>query len=118
VKDNSSSLRQRGLGKRLHELRNHHGHTVADVTQYLERSATKMSRVETCARCPSLPDVRNLWDCCSIISSARAKLMAFAWEAQKQGWRTKYEHTYLGPVLGLRHDAAVSRSFTMYFARE
>src|SRR5260370_28720144 len=60
VNDNSSTLRQRELGKQLRGLRNPRGLTLDEVAQCLEWSATKISRFETGLRCPTLRDVRYL----------------------------------------------------------
>jgi len=115
VKDNSPTLRQRELGKRLRELRKPHGLAVEYVAQNPECSVTKISRLETRACGPSLPNVLDLCLHYCVNKPIRTKLMALAREAQRQGWWTTYEHTYLGPVLGFRHDVVVSRSFSMYF---
>lgn len=56
----SPTVRQRELGKRLRQLRNQHGLTVEDVAEKLLCSPTKISRLETGTRRPSLRDVRDL----------------------------------------------------------
>jgi transcriptional regulator with XRE-family HTH domain len=60
VTGTNPTIRQRELGKRLRELRNQRGLTVEDVAERLLCSATKISRLETGARRPSLRDVRDL----------------------------------------------------------
>jgi len=110
----SPSVRQRELGTQLRELRNQHGLTVEDVAEHLEWSTTKISRIETGARCPGLSDVRDLWACYSVNRSARARLIARAWEAWKRGWWTDYDDFKLDPFSG-SGDPAVSGSFMMYY---
>ena len=56
----SPTMRQRELGKRLRDLRSQRNLTVEDVGERLLCSATKISRLETGARRPSLRDVRDL----------------------------------------------------------
>lgn len=56
VTGTSPTVRQRELGKRLRELRSRHDLTVEDVAQKFLCSATKVSRLETGARRPSLRD--------------------------------------------------------------
>ena len=60
VTGTSPTVRQRELSKRLRDLRSQHGLTVEDVAERLLCSATKVSRLETGARRPSLRDVRDL----------------------------------------------------------
>ena len=56
----SPTARQRELGTRMRGLRNEHNMTVEEVAERLLCSATKISRLETGARRPSLRDVRDL----------------------------------------------------------
>jgi DNA-binding XRE family transcriptional regulator len=79
VKDNSPTLRgptlrQRELGKRLREPRNEYSLTVGDVAEDLEWSASKIIRIETGARCPSLPDVHDFCAHYRVNKPMRAKL--------------------------------------------
>ncbi len=68
----SPTVRQRELGKRLRDLRNQHGLTVEDVAEKLLCSATKISRLETGARRPSLRDVRDLCELYDVDASTLA----------------------------------------------
>lgn len=101
VNDNSSTLRQRELGKQLRGLRNPRGHTLDEVAQCLEWSATKISRFETGLRCPTLRDVRDLCYLYKVSKPGCVKLMALAQEAQKQGWWTEYDDLILDPFSGV-----------------
>jgi transcriptional regulator with XRE-family HTH domain len=56
----SPSIRQRELGKRLQELRLQRNLTVEAVAENLLCPATRISRLETGSRRPSLRDIRDL----------------------------------------------------------
>ena len=87
----SPTVRQRELGKRLRELRSQHDLTVEDVADKLLCSATKVSRLETGARRPSLRDVRDLCVLYGLDESTSSELMSLARGAREQGWWTQYE---------------------------
>ena len=111
----SPTVRQRELGKRLRDLRNMHGLTVEDVAEKLLCSATKVSRLETGARRPSLRDVRDLSALYGVDDSTTAELMSLAREAREQGWWTQYENLNLNPYIGLEQAATAITSYTMYY---
>jgi transcriptional regulator with XRE-family HTH domain len=111
----SPSVRQRELGKRLRELRGQHGLTVEEVADKILCSATKISRLETGARRPSLRDVRDLCTLYEVDESTAAELMGLARAARQQGWWTQYEDLKLDPYLGLEQDATGITSYTMYY---
>ena len=111
----SPTVRQRELGKRLRDLRNQHGLTVEDVAEKLLCSATKISRLETGARRPSLRDVRDLCELYDVDASTLAQFMDLARGAREQGWWTQYEDLKLDPYLGLEQDATAITSFTTYY---
>jgi transcriptional regulator with XRE-family HTH domain len=111
----SPTIRQRELGRRLRELRKEHGLTVVDVAEKLLCSATKISRLETGARRPSLRDVRDLCGIYGVEDSVSAELMNLAREAREQVWWTQYEDLKLGPYLGLEQEAIAITSFTTYY---
>lgn len=110
----SPSVRQRELGRQLRELRNQRGLTVEDVAEDLLWSTTKISRIETGARCQSLPDVRDLWARYGVDRPARARLMTLAREAREQGWWIEYDDLSFDPFSG-PGDAAASESFMKYY---
>lgn len=110
----SPTVRQRELGRRLRLLRNEHNLTVEDVGEKLLCSATKISRLETGARRPSLRDVRDLCSLYGVDESTSADLMSLARGAREQTWWTQYEDLNLDPYLGLEQDAAAITSFTAY----
>jgi transcriptional regulator with XRE-family HTH domain len=115
VTGTSPTVRQRELGKRLRELRGQHDLTVEDVAEKLLCSATKVSRLETGARRPSLRDVRDLCLLYGVDDSASNELMTLARGAREQGWWTQYEDLNLDPLIGLEQDAAAITCYSMYY---
>lgn len=111
----SPTLRQRELGMRLRELRNQLGLTVEDVAEKLLCSATKISRLETGARRPSLRDVRDLCTLYDVDEATSAHFMTLAREAREQGWWTKYDDLRLDPYIGLEQVARSITTYTMYY---
>ena len=109
------TLRQRELGIRLRELRNRSGLTVEDVAEKLLCSATKISRLETGARRPSLRDVRDLCSLYDVDESTSADFMRLAREAREQGWWTQYDDLKLDPYIGLEQVAKSITTYTMYY---
>jgi transcriptional regulator with XRE-family HTH domain len=115
VTGTSPTVRQRELGKRLRELRNLHNMTVEDVAEKLLCSATKVSRLETGARRPSLRDVRDLCGLYDVDASTSAEFMELARATRAPVWWTQYEDLNLDPYLGLEQDAIAITSYTMYY---
>jgi len=111
----SPTVRQRELGARLRALRTEHGMTVEEVAEKLLCSATKVSRLETGARRPSLRDVRDLCGLYGVDESASAEFMTLAREARAQGWWTQYEDLKLDPYIGLEQEAKVITCYSMYY---
>jgi transcriptional regulator with XRE-family HTH domain len=111
----SPTVRQRQLGSRLRELRNQHGLTVEDVGEKLLCSATKISRLETGKRRPSLRDVRDLCGLYSVDELTSAELMGLTREARNQEWWTQYSDLNLDPLLGLEQEASGITNYTMYY---
>lgn len=111
----SPTVRQRELGKRLRELRNQRGLTVEDVAEKLLCSATKISRLETGARRPSLRDVRDLCTQYGVDELASAELMSLARGAREQVWWTQYEDLNLDPLIGLEQDATAITCYSVYY---
>ena len=109
------TVRQRELGKRLRELRNNHGLTVEDVAEKLLCSATKISRLETGARRPSLRDVRDLCSLYGVGEPTSTDLMTLARDAREQGWWTEYDDLKLDPLVGLELEATSITCYSMYW---
>jgi transcriptional regulator with XRE-family HTH domain len=115
VTSTNPTVRQRELGRRLRERRNRLGLTVEDVAEKLLCSATKISRLETGARRPSLRDVRDLCNLYGIDELASAEFMNLARDAREPGWWTQYEDLNLDPYLGLEQDATSITCYSMYY---
>jgi transcriptional regulator with XRE-family HTH domain len=115
VTSTSPTVRQRELGKRLRGLRNQHNLTVEDVAEKLLCSATKISRLETGVRRPSLRDVRDLCSLYGVDESTSAEFMALARGAREQGWWTRYDDLSLDPLIGLEQDASAITCYSMYY---
>jgi transcriptional regulator with XRE-family HTH domain len=115
VSGTSPVARQRELGTRLRALRNARGMTVEEVAAELLCSTTKISRLETAARRPSLRDVRDLCVLYEIDEQASRELMSLAREAREPGWWTEYPDLNLDPLIGLEQEASAITSYAMNF---
>ena len=111
--DANPTLRQRELGIRLRELRTALGLTVEQVGAELLCSATKISRLETGARRPSLRDVRDL--CRVYRVQDPSQLMDLAKQAREPGWWSRFGDPGLEPYIGLEQEAVAITSYTMFY---
>jgi transcriptional regulator with XRE-family HTH domain len=111
----SPVARQRELGTRLRGLRTEKGMTVEEVAAQLLCSTTKISRLETAARRPSLRDVRDLCALYEVDEATSAELMNLAREAREPGWWTKYDDLDLDPLVGLEQEATVITCYSMSY---
>jgi transcriptional regulator with XRE-family HTH domain len=109
------TVRQRELGRRLREQRLEHGLTVEEVAEKLLCSATKISRLETGTRRPSLRDVRDLCGVYNVDEATTNEFMELARGAREQVWWTQYEDLKLDPYLGLEEVAVAITSFTTFY---
>jgi len=109
------TLRQRELGKRLRELRKALGLTVEEVGAELLCSPTKISRIETAARRPTLRDVRDLCRLYKVDKATTNEFMQLTREAREQGWWRQYSDLNLDPYIGLEEAATSITSYTMYY---
>ena len=78
-------------------------------------SATKISRLETGTRRPSLRDVKDLCLLYEVDKSTADEFMTIAREARKPEWWTQFEDLNLDPYLGLEEVASAITSYTMYY---
>ena len=111
----SPVARQRELGTRLRALRNDRGMTVEEVAAELLCSTTKISRLETAARRPSLRDVRDLCLLYGLDEQLSRELMSLAREARESGWWTEYADLGLDPLIGLEQEATSITCYSMYY---
>lgn len=111
----SLTVRQRELGRRLRQLRYQHGLTVEDVVGQLLCSATKVSRLETGMRRPSLRDVRDLCALYDLDDQTSTELMNLARGAREQGWWTQYVDVSFEPYIGLEAEATAITCYSMYY---
>ena len=109
------TVRQRELGRRLREQRLEHDLTVEEVAEKLLCSATKISRLETGTRRPSLRDVRDLCGVYNVDKTTTDEFMELAKGAREQAWWTQYEDLKLDPYLGLEEVATAITSFTTFY---
>jgi transcriptional regulator with XRE-family HTH domain len=89
--------------------------TVEHVANELLCSATKVSRLETGARRPSLRDVRDLCALYGLDEPTSVELMSLARGAREQGWWTKYEDLNLDPYIGLEQEAVAITCYSMSY---
>jgi transcriptional regulator with XRE-family HTH domain len=115
VTGESPTLRQRELGTRLRQLRTGLGLTVEDVGEKLLCSATKISRIETGTRRPSLRDVRDLCRLYDVNELDTAEFMELARMARERSWWMEYGDLKLDPYIGLEQTATSITSYTMYY---
>ena len=110
----SPTVRQRELGTRLRQLRTSLNMTVEEVAEKLLCSATKISRMETGARRPSLRDVRDLCAIYEVDEKASEDLMALARQARELGWWKQYDDLRLDPYIGLEQEATAISFFGIF----
>jgi transcriptional regulator with XRE-family HTH domain len=115
VTGTSPVARQRELGTRLRALRNQRGMTVEEVAARLLCSTTKVSRLETAARRPSLRDVRDLCVLYEIDELTSRELMDLAREAREPGWWTQYDDLNLDPLIGLEQEAVAVTCYSINY---
>src|SRR5436305_4975147 len=111
----SPIARQRELGTKLRALRSEHGMTVEEVAEQLLCSATKISRLETASRRPSLRDVRDLCVLYKVDQSSAADFMSLAQEAREAAWWTQYPDLNLDPLIGLEAEAVAITSYSINY---
>jgi transcriptional regulator with XRE-family HTH domain len=111
----SPIARQRELGTKLRALRGEHGMTVEEVAEQLLCSATKISRLETAARRPSLRDVRDLCLLYKVDESTAAEFMSLAREARESAWWEQYPDLNLDPLIGLEQEAIAITCYSINY---
>jgi len=89
--------------------------TVDEVAAKLLCSPTKISRLETAARRPSLRDVRDLCALYKVDESTSREFMSLAQEAREMAWWTHYEDLNLHPLIGLEQEATAITCYSMFY---
>jgi transcriptional regulator with XRE-family HTH domain len=89
--------------------------TVEEVAERLLCSATKISRLETGVRRPSLRDVRDLCALYDVDEATAAEFMSLARDARQAGWWTQYDDLNLDPYIGLEAEATAITCYSMYY---
>ena len=84
-----------------------------EVAARLLCSTTKISRLETGARRPSLRDVRDLCGLYEVDEAASAEFMKLAQDARQPAWSTGYENLNLDPLIGLEQEAETITGYSM-----
>ena len=99
----SPVVRRRRLAAELRRLRTQAGRTLEEVAEYLECSATKVSRIETGQVRTRVQDVRELLDCYGVTGPSREALLELVRQSRQKGWWYDYSdmisedfRTYLG----------------------
>ena len=78
-------------------------------------SATKISRLETGARRPSLRDVRDLCGVYNVDEATTDEFHGACQRGARASWWTQYEDLKLDPYLGLEEVATAITSFTTFY---
>ncbi|WP_034091566.1 helix-turn-helix domain-containing protein [Streptacidiphilus albus] len=89
--NNSPTIRQRRLARRLRELRVAAGMTHADSAAVLGSAESKIGRIENAQSGIRLPDLRALLDAYGVVDpSGRAEIELLARESKQKGWWSRY----------------------------
>ncbi len=98
----SPTVRRWELASRLRAMREQANLSLDDVARRLLCSSSKISRIETAVRTPSLRDVRDFCEAYGASEGTQAELMALVREAKQPGWWQSYDEvaarsaTYIG----------------------
>jgi transcriptional regulator with XRE-family HTH domain len=104
-------VRGRRLRYELRRLREQAGLTRDEVARRLERSGSKISRIETGQSRAQTGDVRDLLDVFGVHGDEAEPLVQLAREARKRGWWTAYNDVFTGTHVGLEAEASAMRTY-------
>jgi transcriptional regulator with XRE-family HTH domain len=112
--ESNPTVSQRELANRLRELRTSQGLTVEQVAKKLLCSSTKISRIETGKRRPTMRDIKDLCRLYGVQPQMAAELTGLAEAARGTTWYAGADLD-LTPYLGLEEEASAITFFTSYF---
>jgi len=85
--------------------------TIEEVSEKLECSASKISRMETGHVGVTPRDARDMLELYGIAEDEREALVQLAREARKKGWWHAYNEVFTGAFVGLESEASSLRAF-------
>ena len=107
----SPTVRRRRLSSELRRLRESARLTIEEVSEKLECSASKISRMETGHVGVTPRDARDMLELYGIAEDEREALVQLAREARKKGWWHAYNEVFTGAFVGLESEASSLRAF-------
>lgn len=105
------TVRRRRLASELRRLREAADLTIDDVSEKLECSASKISRIETGHVGVTPRDVRDMLHLYGVGGDDREALVQLSREARTRGWWHAYSEVFTGAFVGLEADASSLRAF-------
>ncbi|MEU6644799.1 helix-turn-helix transcriptional regulator [Saccharomonospora sp. NPDC046836] len=105
------TVRRRRLASELRRLREAAELTIDEVSEKLECSASKISRIETGHVGVTPRDARDMLELYGVRGDEQDALVQLAREARKRGWWHAYNEVFTGTFVGLEADASSLRAF-------
>lgn len=105
------TVRRRRLASELRRLREAAELTIEEVSERLECSSSKISRIETGHVGVTPRDVRDMLELYGMTGDDKEALVQLAREARNRGWWYAYSEVFTGAFVGLEADASSLRSF-------
>lgn len=105
------TVRRRRLASELRRLREAADLTIDEVSEKLECSASKVSRIETGHVGVTPRDARDMLELYGITGDEQEVLVQLAREARKRGWWHAYNEVFTGTFVGLEADASSLRAY-------
>jgi transcriptional regulator with XRE-family HTH domain len=110
-RDHSPTVRRRRLAGELRRLRDQAQLTIDDVSEKLECSASKISRIETGHVGVTPKDTRELLKLYGVEPDQLEALVQLAREARKKGWWHTYNEVFTGAFVGLEAETSSLRAY-------
>lgn len=107
----SPTVRRRRLASELRRFREAADLTIEEVSEKLECSASKISRIETSQVGVSPRDVRDLLELYGVEPDQADAFVQLAREARTKGWWYAYNEVFTGAFVGLESDASSLRAY-------